>query len=109
MIVHWRSQSLKAEFEDENFLKSTYGNNIVKKVAKRINQLESFPTYADLPGSTGKHSIGGKKSFKYFTVDLSEKGRGNLRIAFIPVGDFDPANQRTITEIKILKITDETH
>jgi len=40
---------------------------------------------------------------------LSEKGRGNLRIAFIPVGDFDPANQRTITEIKILKITDETH
>lgn len=108
MEISWKSKKLKLELENFELLKSNYDEKIAFKVVQRIGELSSAPTYVDIPPNAKKHSIGKGKGFKYFTVDLPEKGkkRGKLRLAFIPTGEFDLANQKTIKSIEILGIID---
>jgi len=109
MNLLWKNSSLKENLESEKYLKSTYDSKVARIVAMRLIQLESSPTYADLPKSTGKHSIKEGKKTIYFAVDVPEKGskgRGKWRLIFEPSGQFDLSNQKTITEIIILGIID---
>lgn len=108
MEVYWKSQKLKQQLEDFNSLCKQYDKKVAKNVVKRIKEIQAFPSYADLPPNTHKHSIKDGKKFLYFGVDLPHVGgkRGKWRLVFEPYGDFDHADQRTIRAVKILGIKD---
>ncbi len=106
MELYWKNKKIKEFLEDPVALRSEYGRKVAKKVAQRISELQSFPTYADLPPSTRKHSIKDGKSLRYMCVDLPHEGggRGKWRLAFVPYGEYEPANQKTISSIEIIGI-----
>lgn len=108
MNIHWETEKLKNQLENYEFLKSSYDKKLANKVVLRIQQLQSAPTYCDIPQSANKHTIKEKKDNFYFTVDLSQLGkkRGKLRLAFEPYGEYDKAIQKTITSIMIIGILD---
>ncbi|MEA2112527.1 MAG: hypothetical protein U9P50_00950 [Patescibacteria group bacterium] len=106
MQIHWDSDKLKEQLENSEFLISKYDLKVEKKVAQRLIELAEADNYTKVPVSSGKHSIKEGKKFLYFAVDLpSISGkRSKNRLIFEPFGSYDPANQSTITAIKILGI-----
>ncbi|MBU0667779.1 hypothetical protein KJ835_01500 [Patescibacteria group bacterium] len=106
MEVHWKSEKLRKTLEDFNYLKAQYDEKVAQNVAKRLREIGSFENYAELPPNTGKHSIKDGKKLRYFAVDLPSRGagRGKWRLAFKPYGEYDPANQKTITSVVILGV-----
>jgi hypothetical protein len=110
MKIYWKDKKLKDELEDIDFLNSNYDKKVAKNVAKRLREIGSFPSYADLPPNTKKHSIKDGRKFLYFSVDLPgiNNKRGKWRLIFIPLDEYDMSNQKSITSVKILGIKD-TH
>lgn len=108
MDIQWNSDKLKKDLENEDFLRKEYDPRLAKKVAQRLREIGSAPTYAQLPHSTGKHPIKEGNKFLYFVVDLPELGmkRGKYRLAFKPYGDHDLAHIETIKAVLILGIID---
>jgi len=106
MEIHWKSEKLRRELENFNHLKSQYDEKVAQNVAKRLLEIGSFPTYADLPLNARKHSVKEGKKLRYFAVDLPSRGagRGKWRLIFVPHGEYDPANQKTIISVEILGI-----
>lgn len=106
MQIHWDSDKLKEQLESYDFLVSKYDFKVASKVAQRIIELSEADNYTKVPVSSGKHSIKEGKKFLYFAVDLpSISGkRSKNRLIFEPIGSYDPANQTTITAVKILGI-----
>lgn len=106
MEIHWNSTKVRKELEDFDLLTSTYGEKVANNVVKRINELKYSASYVAIPPNANAHSIKQGKKFLYFAVDLPDKGkgRGKWRLTFEPYGDYDLANQSTITAIKIREI-----
>jgi len=106
MEIHWKSEKLRKELEDFCHLKAQYDEKVAQNVAKRLREIESFPSYADIPPNARKHSIKDGNKFRYFAVDLPSRGagRGKWRLTFIPHDEYDLANQKTITSVEILGI-----
>ncbi|MFA6918188.1 MAG: hypothetical protein WC285_05175 [Candidatus Gracilibacteria bacterium] len=106
MEIHWKNERLRRELEDFNRLKTKFDEKVAKNVVKRLREIGAFPSYADLPPNTRKHSIKDGNKFRYFAVDLPSLGggRGKWRLTFIPHGEYDMANQTTIIAVEILGI-----
>ena len=108
MDIYWKSDKLRQELEDKEFLGSKYDQRFADKVVQRIREIGSAPSYAQLPPSTGKHPIKNGKKFLYYAVDLPGLGekRGKYRLLFYPYGDYDFAHIETIVAVTILGIDD---
>lgn len=108
MEIYWGNEKIRKEMESEGLLKSKYDEKVARNVVKRLKEIDSFPSYADLPPNSGKHSLKQGNKFIAFAVDLPGrgKGRGKWRLVFEPYGKYDLANQKTITAVKILGIED---
>ena len=106
MQIIWHDEKTKKQCEDIDFLTRTYDMKLAKKLAQRLIELELSEDYVKVPVSSRKHSIKQGKKFLYFAVDLPTLGdkRGKYRLTFIPIGEYDMENQKTITSIKILGI-----
>jgi hypothetical protein len=106
MEIHWKNERLRRELEDFDNLKTQYDEKVAYSVAQRLAEIGAFPTYADIPPNTRKHSIKDGNKLRYFAVDLPSRGagRGKWRLTFVPHGKYDPANQKTITSVEILGI-----
>lgn len=111
MEVYWKSAKLKSQLENEAHLIREYDIKVAQSVAKRMKEIVSFPSYADLPPNANKHSIKNGNRLLYYAVDLPSlgSGRGKLRLTFEPYGEYDLANQKTVVSIKITGIEDYHH
>ncbi len=108
MDVYWKSKKLKSQIEDLKYLSKKYDRKVARNVVKRMKEIQSFPSYADLPASSHKHPIKEGKNFLYFAVDLPNigSGRGKWRLIFEPYGDYDMSDYHTIRAVKIIGIED---
>ena len=106
MEIYWKSTKLRKELEDFDHLQSNYEEKVAMNIVQRLQELKFSASYVAIPPNAKAHSIKKGKKFLYFAVDLPHRGggRGKWRLAFEPYGEYDSANQSTITAIKILGI-----
>ena len=106
MEIHWKSTKLSKELEDFDLLTLQYDEKVAKSIVMRMNELKFSASYVEIPPNAKAHSIKQGKKFLYFAVDLPHRGggRGKWRLTFEPYGEYDLANQSSITAIKILGI-----
>lgn len=108
MEIHWDSDKLKSELENEIFLTKKYDRKVARNVVRRLLEIDQAPSYAKLPQHTGKHPIKDGKRFLYFAVDVpgARKKRGKLRLLFRPYGEHDMAHIETIRAVVIVGLGD---
>lgn len=108
MKINWTSDKIKEQFQSKDYLLRKYDQKLAEKLSLRMIELADVENYSKLPTNSFRHSIKKGKRFCHFAIDLPSirTKRGKYRLVFVPDGEYDMANQSTITSIKILGIID---
>lgn len=100
MRITFRTTKLQKILEDEKKLVRACGPLNAKKITARMNEMQAFPSLADLPVGRPHPHHGGRKGL--FSLDIQHP----LRLIIRPTGTFDIEDYSTITEVEIYEIMD---
>jgi proteic killer suppression protein len=106
MKIRYRTTKIKKLLTETKKLKKKYNDQVIRKIAQRMSELDAAETLDDLPPAARVHPREPKK-YGMFQVDIM-KHRHCLRLLFSADGDYDLSDRRTIKAVIIEKII-KTH
>lgn len=108
MNIEFKSSKLEKELRDFNSASKSYGNDIARKIIKRLYEIQAANTLNDLNRlpPTRCHRLKGNLKL-YLAVDLKQPHR----LIFIPlnsdgtVADLDKVSMSDVHSVKIMEVS----
>ena len=102
MQVCFLDRKQKKVLESHKETVKKYGSECAKKIFLRLSELLAAPALKDMPPQARVHPHKGSRQ-GWYSLDLKHP----YRLIVEPTGkDFDPCDPATITEVKVIEITD---